>query len=167
MPLTIRCLLLVVLLGVSPLVLADEAADRAAIEVATQAWFQAFNARDLDALAALTTSDVMLMDTLAASPVTGREAARAAWVKAFAASKAVELTTSTAEVVIAGDVAWRTGVVAQERPKGNVVGRGQILEIWKRVNGAWRLHRQVSSRVLPQPKLIRQPPSAPVLDRPD
>ncbi len=159
------CLLLLVLLGTSPLVLADEAADRAAIEAATQAWFEAFNARDLDVLVAFSTDDVMLMDPLAASPVTGREAARASWTKAFATNKATELTTSTAEVVIAGDVAWRTGAVTQQRPKGNVVGRGQILEIWKRVNGTWKLHRQVSSRVLPQPKVIRQLPSAPVLDR--
>ena len=50
------------LLGISPLTFADEAADRIALEAAAQAWIKAFNARDVDALAALATDNVVLMD---------------------------------------------------------------------------------------------------------
>ena len=113
-----------VLLGISPLALADEAADRVALEAAAQAWIKAFNARDVDALAA------------------------------------------TKEAVIAGDVAWRIGALAHKLPNG-VVNHGQSLEIWKRVNGEWKIHRQMSSTILAQPKLLSRPvPSDPVLDTP-
>ena len=152
------------LLGISPLTLADEAADRVALEAAAQAWIKAFNARDVDALAALATDNVVLMDPNVA-PVSGQKAAREAWGKALANAKD-QLTTATKEAVIAGDVAWRIGALAHKLPNG-VVNHGQSLEIWKRVNGEWKIHRQMSSTILAQPKLLSRPvPSDPVLDTP-
>jgi len=152
------------LLGISPLTLADEAADRGALEAAAQAWIKAFNARDVDALAALATDNVVLMDPNVA-PVSGQKAAREAWGKALANAK-YQLTTATKEAVIAGDVAWRIGALAHTLPNG-VVNHGQSLEIWKRVNGEWKIHRQMSSTILAQPKLLSRPlPSDPVLDTP-
>jgi ketosteroid isomerase-like protein len=153
------------LLGISPIALGDEAADRAALEAATQAWIKAFNARDADALAALTTEDVVLLDPTL-PPVSGREAARGAWQQALGAAKG-QVTNATKEAVIAGDVAWRIGALAHKLPNGEVVSRGQSLEIWKRVNGQWKIHRQMSSTILAQPKLLPRPiPSEPVLDTP-
>jgi hypothetical protein len=47
------------------------------------------------------------------------------------------------------------------------VSRGQSLEIWKRVNGAWKIHRHMSSSILAQPKLLPRPlPPEPMLDKP-
>lgn len=157
-------LTLPLLLGISPLVVADEAADRAALEATAQAWIASFNARDVDATAALMTEDVVLLDPNIA-PVRGRQAARKAWAAAMRAAKG-RLTTATKELVIAGDVAWRIGTFAQEPRDSGLLGPGQSLEIWKRENGQWKLHRQMSSNLLTAPRLVRPVPSEPVLDKP-
>lgn len=152
------------LLCTSPLAVADEAADRAALEAAAQAWSKAFNARDADALAALATHDIVLMDS-SATPISGREAARGAFRQAFAT--AGQITTTTKEAVIVGDVAWRIVALARKQPGGDRESRGQSLEIWKRANGHWRLHRQMSANLLAQSQLLPRPPlSEPVLDKP-
>ena len=144
---------------------ADEATERAAVEAASQAWLAAFNAHDADSLVALTTPDVVLMDAGVAS-VSGRDATRATWVRALAAAKG-QVTTSTKEIAIAGDLAWRIGALAHKLPDGTVVSRGQSLEIWKRVNGEWKIHRQMSSGLLAQPKgLSRPPPAEPIFNTP-
>lgn len=153
------------LLIIPPVVRADDASDRAALEAATQAWVKAFNARDTDALVALATQDVVLLDPNVA-PVSGREAARGAWGHALAAAQG-QVTSATKEAVIAGDLAWRIGALTHKLPSGDVIGRGQSLEIWRRVNGAWKIHRQMSSTILAQPRLLPRPlPSEPVLDKP-
>lgn len=163
----IRRLLAVVLsllLGISPMVLADEATDRVLLEAATQAWSKAFNARDAGVLVSLTTEDVVLLDSSLA-PVSGR-AAHEALRQAVGAAKG-QVTNATKEWVIVGDVAWRIGAFAHQLPGGDVVSRGQSLEIWKRVKGEWKLHRQMSSSILSQPKLLPRPlPAEPVLDAP-
>lgn len=100
------------------------------------------------------------------APASGREAARAAWRQAVAASRS-QITTATKELVVAGDVAWRIGAFTHKLPGGDVAGRGQSLEIWKRVNGQWKIHRQMSSAILVQEKLLPRPlPAEPILDKP-
>jgi ketosteroid isomerase-like protein len=159
--------LALLLLGIAPLALADEAAERAALEAATQAWINAFNARDTDALVALATQDVVLMDPSVAAPVSGRDAARGAWAKAVTAAQG-HVTTATKEAVIVGNIAWRIGALTHKLPNGDVVSRGQSLEIWQRVNGGWKIHRQMSSGVLAQLKPVpRRLPTEPILDTPD
>jgi ketosteroid isomerase-like protein len=158
--------MVLLLVGISPWALADGAADRAALEAAAQAWVKAFNARDAEALVALATLDVVLMDPAVASPVSGRDAAREAWGQAVGAFKG-EVTSATKEAVISGDAAWRIGALARKLANGSVVSRGQSLEIWKRVNGEWKLHRQMSSNMLTLPKIVPRPlPSEPILDTP-
>jgi ketosteroid isomerase-like protein len=136
----------------APLALATESTDRAAIEAAAQAWAKAFNARDPNALLALATEDLIVLD--ANHPAMTGARAREAWKKALGAAQRPLISTSK-EIVIDGDVAWRIAAL----------GEGQALEIWKRVAGQWKIHRQMSSNVLTPPKL-RSPPSEPVLDRP-
>ena len=42
-----------------------------------------------------------------------------------------------------------------------------MLEIWKRVKGEWKLHRQMSSTLLVPPRMLPRPlPPEPVLDKP-
>jgi ketosteroid isomerase-like protein len=136
----------------APLALATESADRAAIEAAAQAWAKAFNARDPNALLALATEDLIVLDTN--NPPMSGARAREAWKKAVGSAQR-PLTSTSKEIVIDDDVAWRIAAL----------GQGQALEIWKRVGGQWKIHRQMSSNVLTQPKLL-SPPSEPVLDRP-
>jgi ketosteroid isomerase-like protein len=140
------------LIGVAPLALATESADRAAIEAAAQAWAKAFNARDPNALLALASEDLIVLDANN-PPMTGARA-REALKKALGAAQG-QLTSTSKEIVITGDMAWRIAAF----------GQGQALEIWRRVGGQWRLHRQMSANVLTQPKLLPAP-TEPVLDRP-
>jgi ketosteroid isomerase-like protein len=141
-----------------------EVADRTLLESTTQAWTKAFNARRVDALIALATDDVVLLDP-SLPPVTGA-AAHAAWKQAVGAARG-QITNVSKEIVIAGDIAWRIGALSLSGPTGEVLSSGPSLEIWKRTQSGWRLHRQMSSSILPQPKLLSRPlPSEPVLDRP-
>jgi ketosteroid isomerase-like protein len=154
---------LVLLLGVSPAAFADEAADRVALEAAAQAWTKAFNARDAAALVALVTPDAVVLDP-GVAPVSGRQAVRETLERSLGAARG-QVTTATKEIVIAGDVAWRIGALTHKLPGG--LNRGQSLEIWKRVNGEWKIHRQMSSGILIEPKRLPRPlPSEPMLDTP-
>src|SRR5689334_22473438 len=150
-----RCALALALL-IAPFAFATEASDRAAIETAAQAWIKAFDAHDADALAALATPDVMLMDPATSAPVVGADALRKAVGQRGALAKA-GITSTTREIFISQDIAWRVATV----------NTGQSLEIWKRVKGRWRLHRQMSSGLLVPPKRFNQPsPSEPIFDTP-
>jgi ketosteroid isomerase-like protein len=151
--------LLLLLAGIAP-TLASEAADRAALEMAAQAWIKAFNAGDTKALLGLATEDVVVLDPNL-PPASGREAVRRAWEQAFNVGS--ELSSASKEIVIAGDVAWRLGALARRQANTEVL-RSQSLEIWKRVSGAWKLHRQMSANLLTPPQLPRPPISEPVLD---
>jgi ketosteroid isomerase-like protein len=143
----LRTAVLLLLLGISPILLADDVAD---LEAAAQARVKASNARDANAVAALSTPDVMLMDSGLASA---------------GATPGGQMTTVTKEAVVAGDVAWRIGAYTRTSRTGTVVSRGQSLEIWKRSNGQWKLHRQMSSNILrPVPVPL---PADPVRDTPN
>lgn len=155
---------LLLLLGFSQGAIADETADRRALEAAAQAFTKAFNARNAEGLLAVTTEDVILLvpDT---PPISGREPAREFLQRALGTAKG-QLTNVTKEIVTAGDVAWRIAALAHQLPTGEVPRRGQSLEIWKRAGSGWKLHRQMSSGLIAQPRVTRPDPSQPVLDKP-
>jgi ketosteroid isomerase-like protein len=152
---------LFLLFAVSSPVFSDTASDRTAIEAATQAWTKSFNARDAKSMSALTTEDIVLLDP-ELSTVRGRDAARQAWEQAFGVARE-PVANATKEIVIAGDVAWRIGALTQKTPTGAVTT--QCLEIWQRVKGSWKMHRQMTAGLLTPPELLRRPnPSEPVLN---
>jgi len=64
------------------------------------------------------------------------------------------------------DLAWRIDAFASKLPNGTVTSRGQSLEIWKRANGQWKLHRQMSSHLLAPVAVSTPLPSQPVYDKP-
>lgn len=134
---------------------------RAALETASLSWTRAFNGRDLDAMAALATQDIVLLDPGGAA-IGGREAVRKAWELAPRG----QVATTTKESVVAGDVAWRIASFTYKLPNGAVVSRGQTLEIWKRVEGRWRLHRQMPASMLSMKPMPRPQPSEPMLVTP-
>lgn len=148
-----------VLLSTGPLAHADALADRAAIEAAAQAWIKAFNARDSSALLALTNRGAAFLDPAAPAPASRQDMARTR-------TSPFELGTETGEISISGDIAWRVAVLSQKL-NGDVVRRSAMMEIWKRDDGAWKLHRQMTSGLLVPPKLFTRPdPSEPILDSP-
>lgn len=142
---------------------ADEASDRTAIEAAAQAWTNAYNARDLDALLGVVAEDVVLIDPVLA-PVSGREAVRAALDRTMTSTKA-RLSSTTREIVVEGDIAWRIGVIRRQQPNA-VLATGQSLEIWQRAGERWQLRRQMSAGILAPIMIARPRPNEPRLDTP-
>jgi ketosteroid isomerase-like protein len=136
--------------------------DRVALEVAIHRWMTAVNAQDVETLTATMTEEVELLDGNAA--VTGRRAAIQALREVVTRG---QLIATNREITIANDVAWRVVGFTQTQKNGDVHARGQALEIWKRVKGEWKLHRQMAAGIMaPAELLSRPPPNEPVLDRP-
>jgi ketosteroid isomerase-like protein len=134
---------------------------RDALEAAIQHWTAAVNAQDATTLTRTMTEDVELTDDTAT--VTGRDAAVRALRELVARGK---LITTTREITVANDVAWHVVGLAQAQKNGDVQARGQALEIWKHVNGEWRLHRRVATgTVAPEISPTRPAKDEPVLDR--
>jgi len=146
---------------------ASELADRSALDAAQQAWVEAFNARDADAMAALTTVGIVLLPPNAPA-VRGRNAVHALWRQAASTAKA-HATVVNEETVILGEFAWSMGAFTHTLPNGAVVSRGKFLEIWQLVDGQWKIHRDMYSSNAPTTRRKFEPvprPSEPVLDSP-
>lgn len=158
-----RAWLSIVVLAMASAASAVETADERALDAAARAWLHAFNELDADAMAALATKDVILMDGTM-PPIAGRQATRAAW-RGSLPDSGIRVTSATKNLEITGDIASRIAAFVYEGPNGQVVSRGQSLELWKRVGGEWKLHRQMSSGLLAQQPLLRRPlPTDRVLD---
>ena len=156
-----KALWLVALLA-STIALAAPDPDHVALETAIQRWTAAVNAQDVDAMNATMTEDVELLDNTVA--VTGRDAAIRALREVAMRG---QLVATSRELTIANHFAWRVAGLTQTQKNGDVHARGQTLEVWKRVQGKWKLHRQMATGfIAPVESLSRPSPSEPVLDRP-
>lgn len=151
--------------GAASIAWADEAAVRAALAAASESWNRALDARDAAAMAALATEDVVLLSP-DSSPIAGRSSVREAWERALAGA-ATKVTAANKETEIAGDIAWRIDAYTHRLPNGAVVSAGQSLQVWKRVDGEWKIHRIMTPIALTGPALRPRPaPNEPVLDSP-
>lgn len=134
--------------------------DRVALEAAIHRWMTAVNAQDVATLSATMTEDVELLDH--SVTVKGRDAAIRALREAAARGR---LVATTREITIAHDVAWHVVGLAQNQ-KDVVHARGQALEVWRRVNGKWQLHRRMAAQPLSsEVSLTRPSTKEPVLDQ--
>jgi ketosteroid isomerase-like protein len=141
---------------------AAQDADRVALEAAIHRWMTAVNVQDVDTLTTTMTEDVELLDENVA--VKGRDAAIRALREVVTRG---QLVATSREITIADDVAWHVVGFTQTQKNGDVHARGQALEIWKRVKGAWKLHRQMAAGLFtPAYSVTRPSTSEPVLDRP-
>lgn len=137
--------------------------ERTALDAAIQRWVTAVNAQDAPTLAATMTRDVELLGANAAT-ATGRDAAVEALREVATRGR---LVATTREIAIADDVAWHVVVFVQTRKNGDVHARGQALEIWKRAQGGWQLHRQMAAGIIsPDVSVTRPALDEPVLDSP-
>jgi len=155
-----KTLWLVALLAATVACAADP--ERVALDAAMQRWTTAVNARDLAALNATMTDDVELLDNT--TTVKGRDAVMRVLREVATRGK---LDAKSLEVTIAKDVAWRVSGFTQTHKNGDVHALGQALEIWRRVQGTWKLQRQMAAGFITPPDLLTRPsPGEPVLDRP-
>jgi ketosteroid isomerase-like protein len=134
--------------------------DRGALQAAIQRWTKAVNARDLATLTATMTEDVELLDP--ATTVKGRDAA----IRALRdAASGGQLVATTREITMSNGFAWHLAGLAQTEKNGDVHARGQALEIWKHVQGTWKLHRRmVTGPMSGEMSLERPSTKEPVLD---
>ncbi|MGH8204058.1 MAG: hypothetical protein ACREST_05565, partial [Steroidobacteraceae bacterium] len=76
-----------------------------------------------------------------------------------------KVTAVNKETEIAGDIAWRIDAYTRKLPNGVVATAGQSLQIWKRIDGQWKIHRITTPDALAGPALRPRPaPNEPVLD---
>ena len=136
--------------------------ERVALETAIRGWVTAVNGQDERTLTTMMTYDVELLDGNAA--VKGREAAVRALAEVAARG---QLSATSRELTSTNDLAWHVVAYTQAGKNGVLHARGDSLEIWKRVKGEWKLHRQMAAELLsPTVELTRPSTSEPVLDRP-
>lgn len=152
----VRCLAALIVIATPWFVWANSSSDREAVEKAAQRWWAAFTVHDIDELLQQTASDASVIDSSRVL-ASGHSDIRAL----LGSAPRVKVTSQTKDLVVAGDVAWRTAAISQ----AELTEVSYVLEIWKRVGSGWQLHRHASSGVLTSPLRPRRIPSHPVLDR--
>ena len=124
------------LLVVSTVAVAAPAED--AIRAQADAWVKAFNAGDAARVAALYTTDGMVLPP-GSKPSKGREAIAATLSPFFAGPEKVTMTIDTTALEVHGNSAHRVGTWSITAADGSVVDGGNFIEIWKKSGGDWLL----------------------------
>ncbi|MBT8103494.1 MAG: DUF4440 domain-containing protein [Gammaproteobacteria bacterium] len=119
---------------------APPAADASVIASGAKAWQAAFNAKDVDALAALYTSDSRVAPPNGEATI-GRDAVRAEFGTMIDAGLGIELATVEAEV--SGDIGYRYGTYVLQAGD-ETVDVGKYVETWRRGDdGQWRIANDI------------------------
>ena len=111
---------------------------RAQIVKVGEAWQAAFNAGDAAALTALYTADARLLPP-GSEPVAGSAAIKAYFTSQMAGGAKFTLTQS--EVMPAGDYAFESGKWVATAADGKHLDHGSYVTLFRKVDGAWKLHR--------------------------
>ena len=80
--------------------------------------------------------------------ISGRAAIEAEWRKDMGGSGRKATATST-EVQEHGDWAFETGKFVVTSPQGKTIYDGKYICIWKRVNGEWKIYRDMGNKNAP------------------
>ncbi len=128
------------------------AEDTQAIKAASAQWLDAFNQGDAAALAAFYTEEAKLLEPN--SPLTvGRENIQAIF-QGFFDTGALELQLPEIELSVNGDMAHRVGkytLTIMPEEGDAIIDNGKYVEIWKRVNGSWKIDVDIWNSSLPLP----------------
>lgn len=121
--------------------------ESAEIRARADAWETAFQAQDLDGLIALYSDDARVMAPN--MPIErGHEAIEAVFGGMFDAGLGGEL--QSAETMAVGDLGYHIGTFTLEAD-GTVVDRGKFIEVWRKVDGQWKISADMFSSDLPAP----------------
>ncbi len=138
---------LLLLINASCTVQQDSAKIHDAIVAANEQFMTAFSNSDDAAMAALYTEDAKLMPSNN-DFVSGNEAVRAFWKSVFDRGiKKAKL--ETLEVEGMGDTACEVGKYTLFIEGEQVADSGKYVVIWKKVNGQWKLHRDIWNTSMP------------------
>ncbi len=120
---------------------------RAEIAKMDRAWEKAYNAGDAAALTALYTKDAKVMPP-GAKAVSGTSAIKAHFAADVA--QGVKNTLTQADVVGFGDYALETGTFVATSAEGKHLDHGSFMTLHKKVDGAWKMHRDTWNSSMPQ-----------------
>jgi uncharacterized protein (TIGR02246 family) len=112
----------------------------------TERWEEALNSGNAEAVAALYSDDARLLP-----PNAELGQGRAAIAAEFAAMIAAGLTIDLVNVdaVVAGDVGYKVGTYTLLAPAGVMVDRGKYIDVWRKVDGQWKITNDIWNSSLP------------------
>jgi uncharacterized protein (TIGR02246 family) len=127
--------------------LARQGGVRAAIDAANEKFSEGGAKGDAALLASVYTSDAEAFPPNA-DVVGGREAIQKMWQSVL--DMGINgITLKTRDVESAGDLAYESGSYEMRTKDGNVADRGKYCVVSKRVQGQWRLHRDIWNTSMP------------------
>jgi uncharacterized protein (TIGR02246 family) len=146
-------LLLPVLIGC-----AVEKTPEAFPQARADAFAERLAAHDAAGTASFYTEDAVLLPP-DLEPVSGRAAIQEFFARTNPADgAAVEL--ATVETFMFGDHAWRQGSFRVDGTSNDEPMTGKFVELWKKTDGEWRIHRDIwNSNAPPPPEPARDAPS--------
>lgn len=122
------------------------------------AWIERYAANDAAGVAALYTPDAQLLPPDQAI-VEGRAAIREFVARTNPPGSAPP-EIATVETLMFGDYAHRQGRYRLKGPDGNAGASGKFIELWKKVDGRWLIHREMWSADAPPPQSPAPPDAA-------
>jgi uncharacterized protein (TIGR02246 family) len=118
-------------------------------QAAVDALIERFAAHDAAGVATFYTENAVMLPP-DAEPLTGRAAIQEFFARTNAAgSPPVEF--ATVETFVFGDHAWRQGSFRVRGPGTDAPVSGKFVELWKKVDGAWLIHRDIWNANAPRP----------------
>lgn len=102
----------------------------------SEQWEAAFNAGDIEALAALYSENCRLLPP-GEMMMEGRDAVRAVFGGMIEAG--LSGTLSSVESMQAGDLAYNLGTYVVSAEDGSIVGTGKFVELWRKIDGEWKM----------------------------
>ena len=137
MPRTVAILVLLVL-GAG---CAQSPAPEAFPQDVADAWVERFATHDAAGAAALYTEDAQLLPPNM-DIVTGRAAIQE-FIAKINPPDSPAIKIATVETRVFGDYAHRQGSYRFESPDGGTVESGKFIELWKKTDGHWLIHRDI------------------------
>jgi len=113
------------------------------------AWIERYELHDAAGLAALYTEDAQLLPP-DAEIVSGRAAIQEFYARENPPGSA-EVEIATVETLVFGDHAYRQGSFRLKGPGDGDGVAGKFIELWKKVEGKWLIHREIWSANAPRP----------------
>jgi uncharacterized protein (TIGR02246 family) len=113
------------------------------------AWVERYELHDAAGIAALYTEDAQLLPP-DAEIVSGRAAIQEFYARENPPGSA-GIEIATVETLVFGDHAYRQGSFRLKGPGDRAVTAGKFIELWKKADGQWRIHREIWSANAPRP----------------
>lgn len=136
----------VIVIGVVAGCAAPTAKPSAELAAMTERWEEALNSGNAEAVAALYSDDARLLPPNAELGQ-GRAAVAAAFGAMIEAGLTIDL--ENVDAVVAGDVGYKVGTYTLQAPGGVTVDRGKYIDVWRKVDGRWKITNDIWNSSLP------------------